>query len=119
MRIKLDENIPVEVAITLRQLGHDVDTIPEEYLAGAPDEAVWQATQDENRFLITQDLDFSNVHQFKPGTHHGILLLRLNAPTRRSLIQRIEAVFNEEAVSDWIGCLIVATERRIRVRHPE
>lgn len=119
MQIKLDENLPVELAVTLRQLGHDVETVPEENLGGADDGLVWQVAQAENRFLITQDLDFSNVHQFKPGTHHGILLLRLNNPTRRQLIQKVEAIFISEVVVQWSGCLVVATDRKIRIKSPK
>jgi hypothetical protein len=32
MRIKLDENLPTSAAESLRALGHDVDTVPEEGL---------------------------------------------------------------------------------------
>lgn len=119
MDIKLDENLPTELAFSLRQLGHNVETVPEENLGGATDNEVWQVAQQESRFLITQDLDFSNVHWFVPGTHHGILLLRLNHPTRRHLIQRVEAIFNSESVSLWSGCLVIATDRKVRVRHPQ
>ncbi|MBK6326944.1 MAG: DUF5615 family PIN-like protein [Chloroflexi bacterium] len=116
MQIKLDENLPVELAVMLRQLGHDAETVPEENLDGADDDQVWQAAQAENRFLITQDLDFSNVQHFKPGTHHGVLLLRLNNPTRRQLIQKVEVIFTSEAVAQWSGCLVVVTDRKIRVK---
>lgn len=119
MKIKLDENLPVDLASTLSQLGHNVETVPEENLAGARDDVIWQMAQAEGRMLVTQDLDFSNVHQFRPGTHHGLLLLRLQLPTRRSLIRRVEAVFAEEPVTDWIGCLVIVTDRKIRVRFPE
>ncbi|MBK8933535.1 MAG: DUF5615 family PIN-like protein [Chloroflexi bacterium] len=50
MQIKLDENLPVELAVMLRQLGHDAETVPEENLDGADDDQVWQAAQAENRF---------------------------------------------------------------------
>jgi predicted nuclease of predicted toxin-antitoxin system len=38
---------------------------------------VWEAAQRDERFLITQDLDFSDVRRFVPGSHRGILLVRL------------------------------------------
>lgn len=119
MQIKRDENLPVELAVTLRQLGHDVETVPEENLGGASDGLAWQAAQAENRFLITQDLDFSNVEQFKPGTHYGILLLRLNNPTRRQLISKVEAMFAGGATARWVGYLVVVTDRKVRVRSPQ
>ena len=36
MKIKLDENMPVDLSPLLEQLGHDVDTSPEEGLTGVP-----------------------------------------------------------------------------------
>ncbi len=36
MRIKLDENVPARAAERLRALGHDVDTVITEGLAGDP-----------------------------------------------------------------------------------
>ncbi len=118
MRIKLDENLPSDLVAALRQLGHDVESVPQENLAGAPDHVVWQAAQNEERFLITQDLDFSHNLHINPIDHHGVLLLRLTTPTRRRLIQRVEAIFASEVVSQWRGCLVVATDRKIRIRAP-
>jgi hypothetical protein len=33
MNLKLDENLPAQLAVALRQLGHNVHTVPEENLA--------------------------------------------------------------------------------------
>ena len=52
MKIKLDENMPVTLAEVLTAAGHDVDTVPQEQLAGYPDPEVWFATQEAGRFLI-------------------------------------------------------------------
>jgi predicted nuclease of predicted toxin-antitoxin system len=116
MKIKLDENIPAGLAPILAELSHDVDTVLQEGLGGAADPEVWQAAQQEERFFVTQDLDFSDPRQFAPGTHHGLLLVRLRDPSRTKLIQLIRNVFQNEQVEQWAGCLVVATERKTRVR---
>jgi len=54
MKIKLDENIPLRTQSLLTQLGHDVETVPQENLAGCIDEQIWQAAQESSRFLITR-----------------------------------------------------------------
>jgi hypothetical protein len=36
--------------------------------------------QASQRFLVTRDLDFSDVRTFAPGTHRGLLLVRLRKP---------------------------------------
>lgn len=77
MKIKLDENIAVSAAVRLTALGHEVHTVLDEGLSGHDDSEVWAAAQDEERFLITQDLDFSDLRRFTPGSHAGLLLVRL------------------------------------------
>jgi predicted nuclease of predicted toxin-antitoxin system len=67
MKIKLDENIPASLSTRLAALGHDVDSVPEEGLTGYPDTAVWSEAQAGGRFLVTQDLDFSDIRRFSPG----------------------------------------------------
>ena len=119
MKIKLDENLPLRLAILLKDLGHDVYTLLDEQLLGRADAEIWEATQRESRFLITQDLDFSDVRQFAPGSHHGVLLVRLRSPNRGELMDRVEELFQNENVGEWAGCFVVATERKIRVLKPK
>lgn len=116
MRIKLDENIPARLVPLLMDLGHDVDTVIGEKLVGRDDPAIWKGSQATKRFLITQDPDFSDVRKFAPGTHHGLLLLRLRDPGRNALLQRILTIFESEEVESWNGCFVVATDRKIRIR---
>lgn len=118
MKLKLDENLPEQLAVALRQLGHDVHTVPEENLAGHPDATIWQAAQSEQRFLVTQDLDFSDVRRFQPGTHAGLLLVRLPAPGRLAVTSAITAAFATEPVETWNRCFVVLTEHKLRVRRP-
>jgi predicted nuclease of predicted toxin-antitoxin system len=115
MKIKLDENLPVHLAAMLASLHHDVHTIAEENLSGKSDREVWESAQHEDRFLITQDLDFSDIRRFAPGTHCGILLVRLHSPDRESVIQRVSEVFRREEVDGWAKCFVVATDRKVRV----
>jgi predicted nuclease of predicted toxin-antitoxin system len=118
MKIKLDENLPSGLAISLGRLGHDVHTANQEGLTGHPDTELWRAAQKESRFLITQDLDFADLRRFAPGSHHGILMIRLRSPSRRSLSMRVTEIFQIEDVGDWAGCFVVATERKIRLLKP-
>jgi len=116
MKIKLDENLPSGLATVLKALGHDVQTTRDEGLQGCPDEQVWDAAQAESRFLVTQDLDFSDSRRFAPGSHCGVLIVRLHSPSRENLTDRIAGLFRTEGTEGWSGCFVVATERKLRVR---
>ncbi len=119
MKIKLDENLPARLTTSLFQLGHDVDTVHSEGFAGSRDEIVWEAAQKNQRFFITQDLDFSDFRKFVPGTNSGILLVRLRQPGRQALTKKIEFLFETEDVEQWNGCIVVATDYKIRIRRPD
>lgn len=115
MKIKLDENLPQRLASALIAAGHDVDTVRQEGLQGKKDPVVWKATQEAARFFITQDLDFADERNFMPGTHHGILVLRLRDPGRNALLQRVASLCECENIGQWGGCFVIATDRKIRV----
>lgn len=118
MRIKLDENLPESLLVSLASLGHEVDSARLEGLTGKPDPEVWQAAQKQKRFFITQDLDFSDVRKFAPGTHEGLLLIRLRLPSRLALARRLLEVFRSFSANAWSGCFVLVTDRKVRIRKP-
>ncbi len=75
-RIYTNENFPRPVALSLRQLGHDVLTSQEAGNAGfaVPDEEVLRYATQENRVLLTLNrLHFKRLHGKNPD-HAGIIL---------------------------------------------
>ena len=67
---------------------------------------------------FTQDLNFSDARKFRPGTHHGLLLVRLCAPGRLALAEKVGGLFASEDEKSWIGCFVVVSDRKLRVRRP-
>jgi predicted nuclease of predicted toxin-antitoxin system len=118
MKIKLDENLPTELVGSLASLGHDVQTVPQEALTGRDDTAVLHAAVSEGRLLVTQDLHFSDLRQYQPGAHSGIVLLRLHHPSRRRITECMHRLLSMQLLDAWAGCLVVVTEHKFRVRRP-
>jgi len=116
VKIKMDENLPLSLAEELKQLGHDVHTVFDENLNGRPDTEVWTACCSEDRFLITQDLDFSDSRKFQPGTHAGILIVRLSDDSRENLLHCVLSAFQSHPVEEWRGSLVTLTEVKLRVK---
>jgi predicted nuclease of predicted toxin-antitoxin system len=115
MKVKLDENLSFRIARALAGLGHDVHTVIDEGLRGASDADLWQQIQKEKRFLITQDLEFSDARKYPAGSHAGILLVRMKPGSRKGLADRLLQIFQQENVEAWSSCCVVVTEERIRV----
>lgn len=113
---KVDECLPEECAELLLGKGYDVDTVRHEGLQGAADAAIWKAAQNEKRFLVTTDLDFSDVRRYEPGKHAGILLLRLAREGKDRMVFYLEWLLSHHDLTQWKGFLVVATDHKIRIR---
>lgn len=118
MKIKVDENVALSAATRLAELGHDVHTVRDEGLTGCPDAQVWQVAQDEGRFLVTQDLDFSDQRRFAAGSHAGVLLIRLPDGEQWRVADYLTAWFSTADAETWGRCFVVATPTKVRVRRP-
>jgi predicted nuclease of predicted toxin-antitoxin system len=77
MRLKIDENLPLEVTELLRHAGHDALSVLEQGLGGHADPDVANVCAAEGRGLVTLDVDFANVRRYPPSDHHGLIVLRL------------------------------------------
>jgi predicted nuclease of predicted toxin-antitoxin system len=115
VKLKLDENLPESAATRLEALGYDVDTVLAERLGGRSDDDVWAAAQVEGRFLVTHDLDFSDARKFRPGSHAGLLIVRLPDSEQWRVGDHLVAWFSDPDARSWERCLVIATLHKVRV----
>ena len=116
MRFKIDENLPVEVAESLREAGHETKTVREQGLGGKPDSDVGSACQREALVLITLDTDFSDIRAYPPKDFPGLIVLRLRQQDKAhilGIIPRMMQMFSSEPLT---GRLWIVEEERIRIR---
>lgn len=81
MRLKLDENMPRQLAEALNGIGHDAHTLADECLLGMSDDIVWDAAIREERLLLTLDRDFGRLATSSTG-HFEAIVLRPRDATR-------------------------------------
>jgi predicted nuclease of predicted toxin-antitoxin system len=118
MLVKLDENLSKLHVAFLCECGYEADRVHDQGLSGAGDEMVWSRVVAEGRFLITLDLDFSDIRRFVPGSHPGILLIRGKSKSRASVLAVLRRVVAEHPLNTLRGCLAVADDDLTRVRRP-
>jgi predicted nuclease of predicted toxin-antitoxin system len=116
--VKLDEHLGKAHLQLLREGSYDADSVLGERLAGSSDEVLWSRVVADGRFLITLDLDFSDVRRFRPGTHPGILLVRARSTSVPAVLRVLRRVLAERPLGELRGCLAVADELSTRVRWP-
>ncbi len=83
MRFKVDQNLPVEIAMALRDAGHDAHTVYDEELAGTPDPELGVIIRGERRGLVTLDLGLVTSATIRRATTKGSSCCGHRAKTRR------------------------------------
>ncbi|HMO26416.1 MAG TPA: DUF5615 family PIN-like protein, partial [Tepidisphaeraceae bacterium] len=115
LRIKVDENLPDEVADLFRQAGHDAMTVADQRLAGKPDQRVSEIARSEGRALVSLDLDFADVRVYPPGRYPGLIVLRLAVQSKPRVLEVIARALPALASQPVAGRLWIIDERSIRI----
>lgn len=115
MKIKVDENLPKSLIDVLTSLGHDTDSVAEEGLSGADDEVVFTAAQDAGRLLFTLDRGFGDIRRYEPGTHAGIVVLRLPDESRTAVVGAVRRLIDQHDLTDLFGAIAIVEPDRLRI----
>ncbi len=116
MKFKCDENLPVEVAALFCREGHDALSVLDEYLGGTADPTIAGVCRDEERILVTLNLDFASIQTYPLQDYHGIIVLRLARQDRNvmlAIIPGLLALLRTEAVARRLW---IVNEPRVRIR---
>jgi predicted nuclease of predicted toxin-antitoxin system len=119
VKLKLDENLPHDLATALRAGGHDVHTVVDEQLAGESDPAVVAAATDEGRLLLTLDRGIGDLRRYPPGSHAGVLVLRPVAQDPKSILSLIQRLVRTHPLDELRGCVVVVEPRKVRIRRAD
>lgn len=116
MKVKLDENVPRSAERALVAAGHDVDTVADEDLAGAPDPRVVAAAATTGRLLITLDRGLGDIRAYPPGSHAGILVLRPPDQSVPAVTGMLTELVAAQDLATLAGAIAIAQRGLLRVR---
>jgi predicted nuclease of predicted toxin-antitoxin system len=117
VRVKVDEDLPRQIAGMMAAQGHDAVTVAAQGWQGAHDDDLWPRVQSEQRWLITADKGFADLRRHQPpGTHAGIILLRAPEENRRAYLELAAIALERLKLDEIPGAVVVATPGGIRIR---
>lgn len=116
LKVAVDEDLPRQAVLLLREHGYDAASVVEMGLGGWKDPQLWIVIQKDERFLVTADKGFGDIRTYPPGGHFGVLLLRPDEDGIRPVLELLEQVLDSYKLDDLVGTTTVATPRGIRMR---
>jgi len=119
MRFKIDENLPVELAELLTSVGHDAQTVHAQHMQGESDCSIARACMQEERILITLDLDFADMRTYPPQQYTGFIVLRVGNQDKPHVLHVFERAMALIGVEPLQHRLWIVEETRVRIRGEE
>ncbi|MCP4357555.1 MAG: hypothetical protein GY796_06020 [Chloroflexi bacterium] len=116
MKFKIDENLPAEVVELLQREGHDAVTVLDQRLGGEADSAIAAICQQENRIIVTLDLDFADIRTYPPRDYAGLIVLRLKRQDKIHVLEVVERLLETFLSESPEKKLWIVDERRLRIR---
>ncbi len=118
MLFLLDANIPYS-AKKVFTAPHKALHVRDLKLANASDKKIFSVAQKLKCAVITRDLDFASIITYPPGTHYGIIILRVPFSfVGGEIINVMQRFFNEIDAEELIGATTIVEPGRYRIRKP-
>jgi predicted nuclease of predicted toxin-antitoxin system len=114
--VKIDEDLPRQVADLVAARGYDVATVVGQGWQGVSDDELWPRVQDEGRWLITADKGFADLRLHPAGSHAGVILLRAPEESRRAYLELAAIALDRLELDNLAGAVVVVTYRSVRIR---
>ena len=116
MLFKVDENLPVELAELLSDLGHDAKTVNDQRLHGVNDRVLLERCDNERRTLVTLDIDFSRHQGIPTAGSRRDFFLRVGNQSKGHVLEVFKRMLPLLAQEPIIGRLWVVEENTVRIR---
>lgn len=115
-RLFIDQNVRLEVAVSLRADGHVVIHASEAGLAERDDETILRWATERGLTVVTFDVDFAERAYWAPDSHPGIIRLRLEPQTPAHVIPVLRGFLEAYPPESLKNALVILTESKIRLR---
>ena len=117
MRFLADMGISIRSVTWLRNQGHDIIHLSEQGLQCMLDEDIFMKAKNENRVILTMDLDFSQIVAASKATLPSVVVFRLSNERSENINKRLEQLLYKCSDDMRKGSIISVSDNNIRIRH--
>ena len=116
MKFLIDMPLSPELAIWLVREGHDAVHALDVGLGRASDAAILERARNEQRVVVTADLDYPRLLALAQAEGPGLILFRSGNYSEQEAVERLKRVFETIPDGELPNCIVVIEKGRIRRR---
>lgn len=116
MNFLADMGISPRVVEDLRQNGHDAIHLAEQGLAQMVDGEILLKSIQEERVLLTHDLDFGELLAASGGTLPSVIIFRLKDMRSPNVLSHLYSILRKDSDTLVNGAVCSVTEKKARIR---
>ncbi len=117
LRFLVDEDCPLSLETLLKDKGHDAIHVKTSGLSGTKDPEIFIFAQKEQRIIVSRDLGWSNIKNYPPNTHRGLIILRFPFEAIAIEIrQALEKFIDQVNLPEIIGATVIVDQNKFRIR---
>ena len=116
LRFLVDMNLSPRIVIDLSQQGWDILRVSQVLPMDTEDSEILEFARQQNRVIITQDLDFSSLLALGGYEKPSLITFRLSLPDPEAITRKLLELLPhiEDRLAE--GCAVTIDDRKVRVR---
>ena len=116
MNFLADMGISPRVVEELRQKGYDAVHLLDEGLNRMTDGEILEKARQENRVLLTHDLDFGELLAASGGALPSVIIFRLKDMRAPNISRHLSSILKQQSEALNKGAVLSVTEQKVRIR---
>jgi predicted nuclease of predicted toxin-antitoxin system len=112
----LDENFPKTVAKQSSLSKHKIIDICETDKTGLGDIAIFKLAQEHEPIFLTTDMDFFHTIPFHFPQHSGVIIVALNQPNRKRILEKIAWCLENKDLTDIANKVILLKDNSYTIK---
>ena len=116
LRFLVDMNLSPSIVTDLQQRRWDILRVSQVLPMDAEDFEILEFARQQNRVIITQDLDFSSLLALGGYEKPSLITFRLSVPEPETITRKLLELLPHIEDRSAEGCAVTIDDRRVRVR---
>ncbi len=116
MKFLCDMGVSLTVSKWLKSNNFDAIHLLDENFQRLSDDLIFEKAKQEDRIILTFDLDFGEILSRLKAEHSSVIIFRLENQTPINVIKHMEVILTNYSTQLMEGVVLLITEKKYRIR---